>query len=576
MSEESDIEDRVATELEDSLEEYDSEEYDSEEPNEFLDMEADESDGQFDDDDNSSSGDTELIFFPQFMRFPPELREHVWEFFDPHLKTKGRVFDLRLETSPITFGESASLAEQTAPARTMLATHRESRALALKCYPDTLDLYSGSGILRYHNARDVLNFDSRYTPDSALLEALMSLIGNSSHLAFSNLCHELIDSSTDEPPDAARKLRSIYITCDSFSCPKEKLQWCVSSSVHCFDKEWTEETIPGIPSVITERFCWPNLENHRAFAKKTVYPRAFYVAGDFEVWPMFFFNDRDGLDRYRKIEATVATKGEWSGWSSDTGSEDESVIEDEYESEGIDDGPIDEDEGWSSDADDLVVQSGSEDDDASSFGGFSPLQDGNQRFGLDDGFGVGNFSSLEPESPIHDGGESEHAASDEEPVIKACRRKRRIISSDDEHDSEDERNGTTNVPSRPAKRSRVVLSDTEDEDDGMGDAAAKHGHEAEDESHDDESSEEADEFEDEEPVKTKPMSLFEKLRQFREEVPVSPESGPGSDAGDSMDDEGFGGGSSINFPDDKFDEDEAMEDDRMVAGMSESGEEEEW
>lgn len=566
MSEESDSEDRVATDLEDGLAEYDSEEYDSEENNEFLDLEADESD----DDDDSSLGDTELFFFPQFKRLPYELCEHIWRFFDPYLKSEARVFDLELSESPVMFLESASLAEQTAPARGMLATHRESRAIALKSYPDTLNLYRRGGILRYNSATDVINFGGRCTVGSALLETVMSLIKNPSHLAFSNLSERLLSSATEPPPNTASKLKSIYLTRDSYLHPKRAQKWCVSDSVHCFDRQWAEESeIPDVYNVVSQRFCWPNLQKHREFAKQSVHPRVFCIPGGFEVWPLIEFIWEDGLNRYRKIEAAVSTGGEGGDkWLSDTESEDESTTEDEYESEGIDDATIDE-EGSSSDENDLVVQSGSEDDDASSFDGFSPLQDENQKLQLGDEVRVGNFSSLEPESPAHDGGELEHATSDEEPVVKVNRRKRRIVSSDDEHDSGDERNEIRKVPSRPSKRSRIVLSDTEDEDNEVVEEGDK--------SQDDESSEEGDESEDEEPVKAKPMSIFEKLRRFREEVPVPPDSGSDSDAGDSMDNEDFGRGSRYGYlDDDEDDEDEAIEDDRMIAGMSESGEEEEW
>ncbi|KAI0835993.1 hypothetical protein F5Y06DRAFT_274959 [Hypoxylon sp. FL0890] len=581
MSDESDIEGRVASEQDDYPDEYDPEEYESEEANEFLDMEVAESDDQSEHGDNSSLDDTEPAFFPQFTRLPPELRARIWEYFDPDLKTKPRVFELILS---LTLGESACLADQTAPARAMLATHHESRALALKSYPDTLDLYGGSGILRYNSAKDliyVLN-DFRIFPKD--MEAITSQMKNPSHVAVLYPAEEA--PHFDMPPHAKGKLRSLYFASDTSHDFKRKgLQWCVSDSVHSYYRQWIEEEA-GIPHVVETRYCWPDIDNHRGFAKENVRQELFPIEG-VEIWPMFEFFGRDGLDLYHKIQDAVSTESERGDqWSSDTESEDESSTEDEYESEGIDDATIDGDESLSEDEDDLVVQPDSEEDDASNFNGFSPLRDENQELSLGEEVGVGNFSSLEPESPIHVGSESEHPASDAEPVVKASRRKRRIVSSDDEHESEDERNETAQMSSRPAKRSRVVLSDTEDEEDEVNknnDEGVEHGREATDESEDNENSEEEEsdeseeEEEEEEPVKAKPMSLFEKLRQFRDEVPVSPDSGPGSDGGDSMDNEDFGEGGNINFTDDEVDdEDGLLENDAISREMSESGEEDEW
>ncbi|KAI1411989.1 hypothetical protein F5Y13DRAFT_49871 [Hypoxylon sp. FL1857] len=575
MSEESDIEDRVASEQDDRPDEHwsDSEDYESEEANEFLDMEASESDGQSDDGDDSSSDDTEPVFFPQFTRLPPELRARVWDFFDVDLKAKARVFDLIFHEPSSSFQQSACLAEQTAPARAMLATHRESRALALRSYPDAIDIDRGSGILRYRSAKDVLLL---FNSNIGHLGTILSQIKTPSHVAF---FVSLEDSESHQmlPLDTTEKLRSLYFCSDADDFGPKMLQWCVSDSAHSFTRQWTEEEI-GIPRVVTTRFCWPDLDDHEEFAKEFVQPEELSLHG-VRIWPMVEFMGQSGLDRYREIQDVVATGGEWDViWNSDNETEDESATEDEYESEGIDDATITIDY-LSEDEDDLVVQSGSEEDDVSNFNGFSPLHDENRESNLSGDIGVGNFSSLEPESPVHNGDESEHATSDDEPVVQANRRKRRIVSSDDEHDSEEERGEATQMPSRPAKRSRVVLSDTEDEDNENEDKTVEHDQKAADELEDDESSEEeeSDESEEEELYKPVQLPLFEKLRQFREEIPVSPDSESGSDVGESMDNEDFGGDNDINFPDDEVDdEDELLENGEMVTNMEESGEEDEW
>ncbi|KAI1137729.1 hypothetical protein F5Y05DRAFT_60276 [Hypoxylon sp. FL0543] len=586
MSEESDIEDRVASDQDDRSDDFYSGEFtsESEEANEFLDMEAAESDGQSEDGDESSSDDTESVFFPQFTRLPPELRARVWEYFDIHLRTKARVFEIMpcLRGLMPRLTDGPRLVDQTAPARAMLATHQESRALALKSYPDTLDMFGGRGIFRYNSAKDVLYLTGTYrylTFNFGDLESTMSLINNPSYVALSCRWGDFLNLQPS--PQTARKLRSIFRLYDAYDFPAKDLQWCVSDSVHRMSWRWEEDEI-GLPRVVEDRFCWPDLEDHRDFAVQNVRPGVLEVGG-VEIWPMIEFVGLESLDRYDKLQVAVSTEGEWCDkWSSDSGSEDESVTEDEYESEGIDDATIDGDEVSSEDDDDLVVQSDSEENALSNYNAFSPLQDENPEANLEEQVGEANFSSLEPESPTPGGDESEHAASDEEPVVKTSRRKRRVVSSDDEHESQDERNETAQLPSRPAKRSRVVLSDTEDEDNENGNenGVFKHGGNTADESEDDGSSEEESDGsneEEREPAKPKPMSLFEKLRQFRDEVPVSPDSGAGSDAGESMDNEDFSEGSNTVFPDDEIDEEEELlENDEILRDMPESGDEDEW
>lgn len=200
----------------------------------------------------------------------------------------------------------------------------------------------------------------------------------------------------------------------------------------------------------------------------------------------------------------------------------------------------------------------------STFNGFSPIRDENSDLHLDGEIEVGNFSSLEPESPNHYDNASEQDGSDEEPVQKTARRKRRIVSSDDEDDPNDECDEEVKMPSRPAKRSRVVLSDTEDEGDEDGDEDTKQGRDIAYES------EESDEPEDEEPVKTKSMSLFEKLKQYRQENPVPPDSDASSDIEASIGSEDLDAGNNINFPDDEIeDEDELLGNGGIAADMSE-------
>ncbi|KAI1396787.1 hypothetical protein F4819DRAFT_474177 [Hypoxylon fuscum] len=615
MSEESDIEERVASEQEDdgldergsdehnseehdseeqdseeqdsekdNSEEYDSEESGSENANGFLDMEAAESDGESED----GMSDTEQFFFPQFKKLPPELRTHIWEFFDPDLTAKARLFPLMVMNEPADeLWESAPLLHQIAPAMAMLATHRESREIALKSYPDTLDMRGGRGVLRYNSEKDVIFITGRAI-DTFELEQLIDLLGNTKYLACEENSFRL--SYTPEPNVSTRErdqLKGIFRCFDSSQFRRQSLSWCGSDSVLKFHSQHTEK-VHDEEEVVEFLYCWPDIEKHRQFAEDNAYPYEGEVLGR-KIWPVIEFAFARGLARYHEISDAVSRGENWedlypSDYSNPDQSGSESGIEDEYESDGIDDATIGSDGDLSEEEDDLVVHSGieedveEEEDNVSAINGFSPLQDENPELRLGDEAEAANFSSLEPESPTP-GASSTGDVSDEEPPRNAVRRKRRIVSSDDEHDSEDERDEEVKTPSRPVKRSRVVLSDTEDEED---EDAVQHNHNAVGGSESDDNSggeEDSDGSENEYdgPIQSKPMSIFEKLKQFREENPIPPDSDDDSHTEASFGEDEFDGSDGINFQDDEVGDMDEMDNDGEAMGMYEElpeGEEE--
>ncbi|KAI6082610.1 hypothetical protein F4821DRAFT_246668 [Hypoxylon rubiginosum] len=523
--------------------------------NDLIDDEAIESD-----DESEESEDSEpIVPFPQFMRLPPELRERVWEFFNPDLKDH-RVFRLNVMSSPPELWESAQLYQQTAPARTMLSTYSESRGIALRHYPHTLDIRGGRGVLRFHGERDVVLLGASLKGYG--LDAFTSIIRNVQYLAldlvdWDDRTSELLLSS------ATQHLKAVFKLYASQLCRKDKLAWCASDWAHRYEHQKLEDYGYGIDREYNFMYCWPDLAKHEALAlENALLPITDESsARRMTCWPMIEFEYISGqkeMDRYQKICDMVAwgrddSTGSYSGSEEEPGS-----TEDEYESEGIDDATVDSQDDATEDEDDLVVHSGSEEEeyeeqDVSVFNGFSPIQDEGPELHLGDEVEAGNFSSIEPESPNHDGDESSPDVSDEEPIRKTVRNKRRIVSSDNEDDAEEEGQGSP-LPIRSAKRSRIVLSDTEDEDEEDGGRVAKRRDRriTVDESEDDEAVEEEvedeDESEDEEPVKAKPMSIFEKLSQFRDDNPVSPGSDEESDPEGSM-------------RADEFDDDERADDD---------------
>ncbi|KAI1464833.1 uncharacterized protein F4812DRAFT_440583 [Daldinia caldariorum] len=595
MEEESDIEDHTASdrseeESGEDLGNYDPDDSDSEDVNNFLDMEAAESENEYDELNDTSTA-AEPFYFPQFRSLPPELRAHVWEFFDLDLREKARVFRMFVMTSPVQFWRSAGLIEQTAPARAMLATHRESRALALKFYPDTLDIHLGSGVIRYNSERDIVLLSISSILRPAHLEDLFSSLGSTKNIAFDGLREA--NKAILYPRLAAHPtLKAVFHCHGSHEYPNDELRWCASDLVQRFCIEQTEHDPTLGPQTLRSMFCWPDLENHRKFAEEHAAEEHVQTLAEnsnpLTIWTMVEFAFDEELRLYQSLKSGRLLPSDW-----DTDVPFDSSDDDEYESEGIDDATIesnsasDEEE----DDDDLVVQSNSDEDDSSVFNGFSPIQDDNIHLYLDGEMEGGKFSSLEPESPRRHHDASEHGLSDEEPVQKTARRKRRIVSSDDEDESANENDEEVRISSQSAKRSRVILSDTEDEDGDKSEKSSRPAKrsrvflsdtEEEDDGHTDEDaeknrnsvreseSEESGESEDEEPVKTKPMSLFEKLNQFRQENPIPSNLDTGSDVEASMGSEGWDGNDYAGFPDDEVeDEDGLLGNGSQVAEMPE-------
>ncbi|OTB00625.1 hypothetical protein M426DRAFT_324180 [Hypoxylon sp. CI-4A] len=545
--------------------------------NTFFDIEAqesDDSDEDEDEDENEYEDEREKYYFPQFMRLPPELREQVWAAFDPGLKSKARLFCLKGRQDSLEFWEGPYLSEQVAPTMAMMGTHQESRQLALKAYPNTFELYAGRTVLRYNRERDVLFIAGR-SISARQLGMLAMQPQNPQNLAFDSLFSRAWE---ELKPEIAERIKSLYLCCECWDFQARKTQWCVSDSINYayFEEEPVYDDYPYTEGALETMYCWPDLNKHEEFAKENVTPIG--TMSGIVVWPLVEFPSKRGLDRHRALQVAVATEGEWKDkWDSDDesndGSDEESVTADEYESEGIDDATIDGEESESESEDDLVVHdSESEEDDVepSSF----TMPDGEEAEVLVGGdVSAGNFSDLEPESPIRDGSEVEHESSDEEPVQPAARRKRRIVSSDDEDDAEDDGEEKVGIPFRSMKRARIVLSDSEDEDeeDGVNEGGAhlRRG------SSDKDSEESSDDSEDEEPAKEKPMSIFEKLSQFRQDNPVSPNSYSDSDSERSMHNDDFESYGGVNYVDDEVDdEDGSLQGGGEELGMEEYSEDE--
>ncbi|RYO87386.1 hypothetical protein DL764_008866 [Monosporascus ibericus] len=567
----SDRDDRTASDHEEFYESGESDESGSETVRDLLDLEAFESGDEYDDDDGMSteSRDGYHVSFPQFCRLPIELRQRVWELFDPDLRAAVRIFDV--QSLGIKLWPTATLFQQTEPARTILEVHRESRQLALKFYPDKLPIMNGNGTLRYHKAKDIIALSCI----SECLEwgsggwgVIADDLRDVERLAFhiSLQFIPVLHRFQQLPFHHFKSLKTAYTCWGAEELHSRNLKWCVSDSVQTFYLKTEEEDI-GVGEDYEMIYCWPDLESHPEYAEKEV-PEClrldrFANNGEgpgFEICPMVVFSFDSGVQRYDRLRERALTD-ESAKWDSDSDSDPSE--EDEYESEGIDDATLDGSAGADDIDDGMVLYDGafeeSDDENDSEISGFSRQSDG--VVPVDDDELAARFSSLEPNSPRHRN--SDHSDSDDQPIRKNTRTKRRVVSSDSEDESADEsskrlanpdHSDSDDQPIRKynRKRRRVVSSDSEAESanelprkvtkrsrhdsrrpgravlsDSDGEGADEHDVKSRDHGSSDSDaspSEDSEEDSDKEQGNRKPMSLAERLRLHRSYIPVRRES----------------------------------------------------
>ncbi|KAJ1325764.1 2EXR family [Microdochium nivale] len=581
----------------------------------FIDLEASES-GDSDDQEDEDTGIT--YSFDPFMRLPAELRERVWEFFNPYLKDRGG----RVLTCVLSDGWTPRIVEtqvlSTIMGRTnaMLAVHRETRDMALKHFPHTLSSGTEFGLIRFHRDRDILllTFPGQPMPLSRFdIAGVFDSIGEFRRLA---IYHSAAQPVTEwlEAPQVRRltaRLDALYLSHEAVEVHSRELRWCFSLPTTTFWVD-TEEEEPGLGEDSEYTYCWVNHDDpafdHDRMAAECA---GMMEMGDDDLaelqelagtmlLPMAEFAFRGGTRRYEKLEARYRTGWE-AGATFSSDDEDESGDDEEpneYESEGIDDDTIDEltsERSHDEADDDLIVRDNADsDDDGNSrpptLGGSSPAPqlDSDAMMELaadDDGNGamIVRFSSIE----VSDDDDDDVAV-----VQRTKRSKRsRVVESDSEDDgSGDATEQTQQRPRKMARRgaARIVVSDDSDDDDNKDAPEADSDvrevplpprrkrlrRPAEAESSDEDSSspssdegddgEESSEDEEGEEKPARPQTLAERLRLFRDDNPVPVvAAGSDSDPVDSQDDEEEGGADRHDDSDLGFDE---MEDNGPYSG----------
>ncbi|KAI0514664.1 hypothetical protein F5B22DRAFT_226456 [Xylaria bambusicola] len=629
MSDQSDSEDHLSWNTVESLSDQDSDESETDRGEGLFDMEAEESDGHGEDEDedeDDARSDNHLHFFPQFSSLPAELRAMIWESVDPYLKSKGRVLALNMVKFPTPdIWESALLAEQTAPARALLAASKESRDIALKHYPNVVRIQRGYVDIRFNSANDIILLHPReqQPPD---VRNFASDLQQVKYLAFDYSfidpdSHDDLFPGLESLPPLLENLSALFCCFQANEVKRRDLTWSVSESSKQFYMEMLEN-LSYRDEVLKILYAWPdpNLDQNKAdcVGEECVlqYPAMAKISTP-PIWPLVEYSFDSGIELYEKVKRRCARKVDKAAKagtaspSSSESSEGESFYEsesDDYELDGfIVDNSSEGSEEPSEDGSilngDMVDDDTRVEDDPDVFNGFSPLEEEDSHDEAADGLPgtIAVNHDYESEEELSD---EQSAGEEPQPTTQTDRRKRMIISSDDVDDgeagneepatgpprrankrarvvlsdSEDDEDGNRNEigseaeeASRPKKRTRTVLPDSEDEEDKEEETKVKRrrrprpkldSDEEEDEDEvnngeeEDVSEDEYDEDEDdEEEPASKPMSLMERLRQFRSDVPVSPEGGsPGSSedydrAERDEDDDEEQGLSDAEFPD---------------------------
>ncbi|KAI0174002.1 hypothetical protein BJ166DRAFT_510818 [Pestalotiopsis sp. NC0098] len=453
----------------------------------FLDMEAAESD--------SSDSESEVSVaaehsFPQFGRLPTELRQRVWEFFDPHMLGP-RVFSFQLVQVRATdrgntyaIWEDPTLEQQTQPARTLLAICHESRSFARRKYPHTLPLPESAHI-PCHHFRDIVRIvgppDELYNQDwnATLAPVIEDFLQVALHLpAGDQDTPEVSPAEEAFMSDQIRRhlfpnfpsLRSVYKCSDEVDCQAKDIQWCALDSTNKFHVQ-TSRTEPDEEDV-QFMFCWPQISGGIRLAAHAfmddptrqylgMLPPVDQLDEGKGLSRMIQFTFDSGMERFHKIrEATF--NGTFDNYESSDDSDVESE-ENEYESSGIDDESIDDDMESDSEEDDLAVRDSSPVDLRSPFERTSSSMERALGGPLDAAdLGGANFSDVESaSSETADEGSSD--ADDVQPRAATSRQPRVIEDSSDETDEDDEP-----VPAQDTnrKRPRAQVVDSDSEDDG--------------------------------------------------------------------------------------------------------------
>ncbi|KAL7899864.1 hypothetical protein HDV63DRAFT_327592 [Trichoderma sp. SZMC 28014] len=557
--------------------------------------------------------------FHKFAELPPELRIKIWglglsSLTQPQLlhfnlksvvriDTRDMVPDERGMPNPRryrdwTINGSPNLARATELNRSVMAVNREARDVAHKLLPHTLKIRTlgGDGIVYFDRNRDVVqlsgyNYDAMHPfPIGERFQDFVYHFDGFAENVMQLAVH--YNAFYDEDEDTSnyfthafqqfQNLKRLFLLAspDRF-VHGENIVWCGSEYIYMHTSMITD----GRNEPLWTKWCWPNADEYDDFIRQQVCEPVKHLLPDsalpllrtrgIELLPMVEFEDKYGINFLEKLkkkwhrtyaEGIMPTN---SDLSSDEDREEESGS-DEYESDGIDDSPIEENGGNDDSGDDIYDEEyDSENDDYSGAGEAeivpvfsSPEPDPDvaggatnsrkRRIVLDSDDEDGDTS--ERLGRKHDGAgsftETDGGAKNAFSVLMDAGRGRKraaVVDSDDEKDEGDGKDDAFSrlmgVVKRSRKRAAIIDSDDDEEGGGGAINGNPDEHETSKKEGNDGRGEDDDEKEEEEEeiMDVRRLSLASRLQNVRESHPSSDEDSTreedSDDIGDEEDDE---------------------------------------
>ncbi|KAG6314362.1 hypothetical protein E4U22_005529 [Claviceps purpurea] len=266
---------------------------------------------------DSENEDSVPPAFPQFVRLPPELRHQIWCFYCPDLSAKSRVLTFKLGPRSTMLGRPdqysvtnhSTLAYQTKTLRAMLATHRESRSIAVRKYPDelvmdvvgklpdelTMDVGSGKAIVRFRKKTDVISLMDFETDRAYFLPDFSNQIENLAVKPMRDVTTQDFVWNNDAVVEAVPAIKAMFPNlkrllshCPAVFGPRIIMEWCVTDQVHASVMEM-DQPRNRLGEDTKTLFCWPDPDAHPSYTLSTA-PRLCslekMVELGVEIWPI--------------------------------------------------------------------------------------------------------------------------------------------------------------------------------------------------------------------------------------------------------------------------------------------------
>ena len=293
--------------------------------------------------------------FHSFGRLPPELRRHVWALFCPEMLLKSRLLDITVgppserhahgyswpqDVRPWTAHDGRTLKAMTLTTRRLLSVNRESRAIALESFPDSLslDLAPHDAIVRFNKETDVIlltgygmdyhDTEKYHFPEFATQIKQLAVSATLGYKSTARNSVGLKSAFLRQFP----VLERIFFLLENMQYDNARdLRWCVPGYVHELHVG-AFKNMHGPGDDLQMVFCWPNVDEHKTFhdmhrtlCRSLPSDMDELLELGIEPYPMAIFQFKSGLAWYKDLQAVLASSSPDFMLDIDTGSEEESV-----------------------------------------------------------------------------------------------------------------------------------------------------------------------------------------------------------------------------------------------------------